>query len=134
MPVSRIKKSVVNFSFGSRVFLMTRFLDCSFPVLIPLISSIEKEVSAHDKEHALHYPIDPSAGRYSVLGLMTPFLSVKEIYRLDLNKSDAQMLTSGLSLRFDRSQKNQNAVFNKQGSAIVPSALYEGFESGCICG
>lgn len=106
MPVSRIKKSVVNFSFGSRVFLMTRFLDCSFPVLIPLISSIEKEVSAHDQEHALHYPIDPSAGRYSVLGLMTPFLSVKEIYRLDLNKSDAQMLTSVLSLRFDRSQKN----------------------------
>lgn len=132
--MSRIKKSVVNFSFGSRVFLTTRFLDCSFPVLIPLISSIEKEVSAHDHKHALYYPFDPSAARYSVLGLTTPFLSVKELWRLDLNKSDAQMFTSGLSLRFDRSQKNQNAVFNKQGSTIVPSALYKGFESGCICG
>ena len=101
--MSRIKKSVVNFSFGSRVFLTTRFLDCSFPVLIPLISSIEKEVSAHDHKHALYYPFDPSAGRYSVLGLMTPFLSVKELWRLNLNKSDAQMFTSGLSLRFDRS-------------------------------
>lgn len=45
IPVLRSRNSVVNFSFGSLVLFTTLFVDVSFPDRIPLISSIENDVS-----------------------------------------------------------------------------------------